>query len=240
MTGNPRDDADFTDQGAAKHPYQFIQTSQLGQVHLVGHSSGGGISFYMALEHTEIVKTLTVLSAGPQMPPAGEGPTQFDAILAKCPPDPASYEHRKCWLLALAHTEETFPPAYAAADEYMGNLRKAVETRRRMDAMRAARPGWPDQENDAYREQAWEKARSGVLQMPILLFTAKQDTLSWDAAEPHAMMRRELGFFDIVGTKNPRVSMIVINEAGHFPYREHPEEFNADLMQFIDFESGHR
>lgn len=240
MTGNPRDDADFTNQGAATHLYQFIQTLQLGPVHLVGHSSGGGIAFYMALEHPDIVKTLTVLSAGPQMPPAGEGPTQFDAILAKCPPDPESYEHRKCRLLALAHTEQTFPPDYEAADDYMGNLPKAVETRRRMDARRAAQPGWPNTDNDAYREQAWEKARNGALQMPILIYTAKQDTLSWDADDPHAMMRRELGFFDILGAKNPRVSMIVINEAGHFPYREHPEEFNADLMQFIDFASAQR
>ena len=29
--------------------------------------------------------------------------------------------------------------------------------------------------------------------------------------------------------------MIVINEAGHFPYREHSELFNADLIHFIDF-----
>jgi hypothetical protein len=29
--------------------------------------------------------------------------------------------------------------------------------------------------------------------------------------------------------------MIIINEAGHFPYREHPEQFNADLNTFIEF-----
>jgi len=240
LTGNPASDEDFTNQGAASHLYQFLQTMKLGQVHLVGHSSGGGIAFYMALEHPEIVKTLTVLSAGPQMPPAGEGPTKFDAILAQCPPDPESYEHRKCRLLALAHTEETFPPDYEQADDYMGNVPKSLETRERMDAMRAARPGWPNEQNDAYRAQAWEKARGGALQMPTMIFTAKQDTLSWDAADPHAMMRRELGFFDIVGAKNPRVKMVLINEAGHFPYREHPEQFNAHLVNFIDFWSTHQ
>jgi len=49
------------------------------------------------------------------------------------------------------------------------------------------------------------------------------------------MMRGELGFFDIVGAKNSRVKLIVVNDAGHFPYREHPEQFNADLIQFIEF-----
>ena len=59
-------------------------------------------------------------------------------------------------------------------------------------------------------------------------------------SDPHAMMRRELGFFDIVGAKNPRVKMVLINEAGHFPYREHPEQFNAHLVNFIDFWSTHQ
>lgn len=240
MTGNPRDDRDFTYEGTVTHLSRFIQTLKLGPIHLVGHSSGGAIAFFFAVEHPEMVRTLTVVAHGPAMPPAGEGPTKFAAILEKCPPDPESYEHRKCRLLALAHTEETFSAEYVAADEYMGNLPKAKETRARMAAMRARHPGWPDDVNAAYRARAWEKARNGVLRMPILIYGAKQDTLAWDADDPHAMMRGELGFFDIVGAKNPRVKLIVINEAGHFPYREHPEEFNADLIHFIDYWSDKR
>jgi hypothetical protein len=29
--------------------------------------------------------------------------------------------------------------------------------------------------------------------------------------------------------------MIIVNEGGHFMYREHPELFNADLTSFIEF-----
>jgi pimeloyl-ACP methyl ester carboxylesterase len=29
--------------------------------------------------------------------------------------------------------------------------------------------------------------------------------------------------------------MIVMNQAGHFMYREYPEEFNQDLITFNDF-----
>jgi hypothetical protein len=28
---------------------------------------------------------------------------------------------------------------------------------------------------------------------------------------------------------------VILNEAGHFPYREYPEQFNADLIEFIDY-----
>jgi len=238
MTGNPIEDADFTNQGATRHMYQFIKSMNLEGLHLVGHSSGGGIMFYLALEHPEIVKTLTIISVGPQMPKRGS--TKFDKLLEECPPDRTTYEHRKCRLLALGHTPETFPPDYEAADEYMGNLPKSVETRKRMDAMRAIKPGWPDEENKTYRAQAWEKARNGGLQMPILIFCGKQDTLSWGADEPHAMMTGELNFFDLLSTKNRNVKMVIINQAGHFPYREHPEVVNADLIHFIKYWNEHR
>ncbi len=49
------------------------------------------------------------------------------------------------------------------------------------------------------------------------------------------MMRGELGFFDILGAKNPRVKKVPINEAGHFPYREHLEQFTTDVAGFIEF-----
>lgn len=235
MTGNPKNDLDFTNQAVAQHIHEFLQVLKLGPVHLVGHSAGGGIAFYVAVEHPEIVRSLTVISSGPQMPSPPERRSKFDTLLARCPPDTASYEHTKCRLLALGHTPQTFPPDYEKADDYMGTLPKSADARRRIAATRAAHPGWPERQNNAYREQAWQKARAGGLQVPVLIFTGKQDTLSWGADEPHAMMQRELGFFDIVATKNPRVKMVVINEAGHFPYREHPEQFNADLTAFIEF-----
>ena len=49
------------------------------------------------------------------------------------------------------------------------------------------------------------------------------------------MMPGDLGFFDSLGAKNPTVKMVFINEAGHFPYREHPEQFTADVAGFIEF-----
>ncbi|MEW5982604.1 MAG: alpha/beta hydrolase [Acidobacteriota bacterium] len=237
MTGNPKADEDYTNRGVVKHLHQFILTMKLGQIHLVGHSSGGSIVTNLAAEHPEIIRTLTVVTRGA---PNEDGPRKFAAILAKCPPDTASYEHRKCRLLALGHTPETFSGNYADIDEYMGNLPKSVEGRRRMAAINARRPGWLAELNSAYRDEIEEKLRAGILQMPILIYGAKQDTLAWSEQHPHAMMKGELSFFDLVGAKNQKVELVIINEAGHFPYREHPAQFNADLMQFIDFWTGRK
>jgi pimeloyl-ACP methyl ester carboxylesterase len=34
---------------------------------------------------------------------------------------------------------------------------------------------------------------------------------------------------------SPKVQMIIVNEGGHFMYREHPEQFNHDAIGFVDF-----
>lgn len=232
MTGNPLDDNDLNRQGEVKHMYEFIQTMKLGPVHLVGHSSGGALVFYLALDHPEVVKTLVVVSHGPGMPAAGDGPTRLDVMQEKCAPQ-TTYEGRQCRLLALGHTPATFDKEFVDADAWMADQPKSRDARAKYAARSAASQGG---QTDAYRQRMWDRARNeGVLQMPILIYAGRQDVLSWDADEPMAMMRGELGFFDIVGARNSRVSLTIINEAGHFPYREHPEQFNADLIEFIDY-----
>lgn len=228
MTGNPKDDADLSLAGEVKHLHRFIQTMKVGPVHLVGHSSGGALAFYLGVEHPESVKTLTVVAHGPGMPPAGTTAARHDVLEEqKCKAPQTTYEGRKCRLELLGHTSATFDEEFLRADAWMADQLKSKEAREKY-ARRAPQQGNP------YRDAAWQKARGGALQMPILIHAGKQDTLSWEHKDPHAMMRGELAFFDIVGAKNPRVKMIVINEAGHFPYREHPEQFTADLTSFIE------
>lgn len=232
MTGNPKDDRDLSPRGEVVHMYRFLQTMRLNGVHLVGHSSGGALSFYLAIEHPEMIKTLTIVAHGPGMPPAGETSARHDVREQEiCKAPQTTYEGRKCRLELLGHTPATFDEAFLQADAWMADQPKSREAREKY-AKQPAQPGNP------YREAAWAQARNGRLQMPILLYGGKQDTLSWENRDPHAMLRGELQFFDIVGAKNPRVKMIIVNEAGHFPYREHPEQFTADLTDFIGFWSA--
>ena len=87
----------------------------------------------------------------------------------------------------------------------------------------------------ALRRKMWDEARNGALKMPVLLVAGKDDGLDWGANDATAHLTGELGLYDIIGTKNTRVQMDVINDGGHFMYREHPELFNNDLIHFIEF-----
>ncbi len=233
MTGNPKDDKDLGLRGQIEHMYQFIRAMKVDKVHLVGSSSGGNLLFSLALEHPEIVKTFTAVDSGvPGVLGTGTGQSKLDAIVAKCPPDPTSDEFVKCRMLSLAYSPDAISPDFLKALLWMRNLPKAVEARKRSAAIR----GEPrhEAEERTYRERMAEKAHSGVLQVPILIYGGKQDLLHWGADDRHAL-RVEMDFFDIVGAKNPRVKFIIINHAGHVPHIEHPEQFNADLIHFIEF-----
>jgi len=36
----------------------------------------------------------------------------------------------------------------------------------------------------------------------------------------------------MISEKNPRARMLIVNNAGHFHYREHPEEFTRNVINF--------
>ncbi len=227
MAARPKDDK-YDNPAQVAFITQFIQALKVGPVHLVGHSAGGAIAFYVAVEHPELVKTLTVVAHGPAMARPGEGPTRLQPALDKCP-DQATWEGRKCRVAALGYDIDTFDDEFWTADEYMVNLPDSPSRTRVAGTTNAA-------ETAAYRQRAWDRARTeGVPQVPILMYGGKQDVLDWNLKEGMASLYGELDFFEIIGTKNPRVKMTIVNKGGHFMYREHPEQFNQDLAAFIAF-----
>jgi pimeloyl-ACP methyl ester carboxylesterase len=231
MTGSPRDDKDFGFQGQVEHQYQFIRALRLDTVHLVGSSSGGALAVALALEHPELVKTFTWVSGGADV---RKSPSRLTVAAAKCGSDRLRPEYEKCRMLARAPSPGTFPPEFEKASEWMWNQPKSVETRKRLAAMRAAGTQGEVEDRES-RERRLTLVRGGALQMPILIYKGKQDPFDWDADAPHADMQGALAFVAMVGAKNPRVKLIVIDGAGHFPHREQPEQFNADLIQFIEY-----
>jgi pimeloyl-ACP methyl ester carboxylesterase len=226
MSGNPKNDNDYTYQGDVDFVYGFIKALNLGPVHLVGHSSGGGVAMYLAIEHPEVAKTLTILAMGPENPYPDEKP-RLD--LSKCP-DQSQYEGLQCRVAMLAWLPTTFDEEYWSADKFMAALPKSKEARAKINAGAGRSFDFP-----AFKQKMLDKIRDeGVLQMPVLFVAGKNDVLDWGVNDATAKLRGEMALFDVVAAKNTKVQMIVIANGGHFMYREHPEEFNTYLETFID------
>ena len=229
MSGNPTSDKQYSYQGDVDFVYSFIQTLKLGKVHLVGHSAGGAIVLYLAIEHPDIALTLTILAVGPENPPQPQ--TKLANMLKRCP-DQTQYTGLKCRVSELAWLQTTFDDEYWKADEYMASLPKSKEAR---DKLRSG-SGESQQAAAAYRDKMLERIKSeGMLQMPVLMVAGKNDVLDWGEADATAQLKGEVALFEIIAAKNTKVQLFVFNNAGHFMYREHPEEFDALLVTWIDY-----
>jgi 2-hydroxy-6-oxonona-2,4-dienedioate hydrolase len=229
MSGNPTSDKQYSYQGDADFVYSFIQTLKLGKVHLVGHSAGGAIVLYLAIEHPDIARTLTIMAEGPENPPQPQ--TKLVNMLKKCP-DQSQYEGLRCRVYELAWLPTTFDDEYWKADAYMANLPKSKEAQTKLRAGVAQ----SQQDAAAFRDKMLDRVRTeGMLQMPVLLVAGKNDVLDWGENDATAKLTGELALFDIIAAKSTKVQMIVFNNAGHFMYREHPEEFNALLVTWADY-----
>src|SRR4029077_19585205 len=74
----------------------------------------------------------------------------------------------------------------------------------------------------------WHKRirKEGIPQVPVLLY--------WGRNDPWAVIANGGALHDLIAENNPRVQMIVADKAGHFPFREYPEDFVSKVTDFID------
>jgi len=222
MTGNPLDDKDYNIQGEVEHLYEFIQTMKLGKVHLIGQSRGGGCAFFFAVAHPEMVRTLVIIDS---LTAAPEGATTRQEALAHCPKEPDWVEW-KCRLQAISFLPDAaFDEEFWEAGKYMASLPKSTETAAKIKA--GAGEPLASQFNEWKKTVHEQVKKEGILQMPVLLY--------WGRNDPSAVLARGLELFDIIAEKNARTRMLIANKAGHFHYREYPEEFNRNVVQFIEY-----
>lgn len=227
MTGNPLSDDDYNMQGEVRFMRAFIETLELGPVHLMGQSTGGAVVLFTAVEHPELVRTLLIVNSGPAAPRVGE--TGREAALAPCRSEDWKAEW-VCTYRALSYDDSHMTDEFIEASLYMQSQPKAAETRAKLDA--GAGEPWRSQEAE-WKKSVHERIRNeGTLQMPVLLYWSRNDPNS-PVGFPGA--REASALFDVIAEKNPRVRLMLLNQGGHFFYREHPNEFNYNVISFIEY-----
>jgi len=56
----------------------------------------------------------------------------------------------------------------------------------------------------------------------------------WGYNDPTALIEQGRRLYDLIASTERRTFMHVLNRAGHFSFREQPEQFNHILRGFID------
>jgi len=225
MTDNPENDEDFTIAAEVEHMYQFIRTMGHDSIHLIGQSRGAGLAFLLAEKYPQIIQTLVLVDSGTASPPAGDDrPNRRARIFRGCPRDNSEGEGFGCRQAALAYNPVAVTDEYVAAAAYMWNQPKAEETRRRVTPEIRELNGavTTRMKYGAYQRILTEDS----LHMPVLLYWAKND--------PSVLPAQAYSLYNIIAETNPRAWLLFINRGGHFHYQEHPDEFNRNVINFIE------
>jgi pimeloyl-ACP methyl ester carboxylesterase len=226
MTGNPPDDKSYNLEGEVEHMYQFLLAMKLGKAHLVGQARGGSLVLFLAAQHADVVASITIINSTNAAPPVGE--TGRGAALSACPTG-RTVEEWKCRLRFTSTAPDvTFDEEFWEAGTFMSDLPKSKEATQKI-ANGAGEPlnGRFPQTLEALHSRI--RAGSAV-QMPVFLYWGVEDPNNVPGFPP---AKAGLALYDIVAAENPRARMLLANRSGHCHFREHPEEFNANLTNFI-------
>lgn len=219
-TDVPARDEDYVMARVVRHIADFITATDLAPVHIVGHSRGGFASARLAMEHPELVRTLTIVSSGTLSPGVGTN----EVTLANPPFPPFTRDSARWVYENYCHRPETVTEAWL--DVVMDVLSQPVYRKgvtKMVDEKLGARLFLPDLARYKRETLAW--INEGRLQRPTQIV--------WGFNDRTVVAERGVEMFNMISAHERRTTLNIVNEAGHFVYREHPERFNALLDGFV-------
>jgi len=226
MTENPK--GEYTPTAEMEHVYGFIRALKLEKFHIMGQSTGAYHAARVTLEHPDWIKTLIVCDSNTLSPPVGDIAARRAQIGlgtgagAQRAPERTVAEQFRFNIGQLSKTKEHITDEFVAAAAYMAVQPNGQKTDAAMKTEAAAR--YEEIITKGAEEmRGWMK--EGRLQTPTLLYWGKND--------PSAILAVGLQLFDLIAEKNPRARMLIANNVGHFHYREQPEEFSRNVINFI-------
>jgi pimeloyl-ACP methyl ester carboxylesterase len=222
-TDNPREDRDYTFDAAFDHLVRWIDAVGIRRAHVVGHSRAGLFAAWLALQKPELVQTVTIVDSrtlspvDPRFPPNEAYKAAVRAACAAAPtratarvePDANSY--------STEHVTESFVDRLL--EIYL--LPKTEQAQRTMEATEDT-VFLPNIERR--RDEALARIDADGFAMPTLVV--------WGVNDPTAQFGLGLELFGRIAARTPDLALHAFNAAGHYSFREKPDEFNASIRSF--------
>ena len=219
-TGNPKTDADYTMAATVKHAAGLLQALELKNVHVVGHSRGGYVVAGLTLDNPELVRSCIIVDSGTLAP----GPSKTEYIMANAPKPRLSRASQRWCIEHYSFRPNHISETWLDSCEDIAKSAKYQETVRKMEDEGLKRQQFFPH-LAVHKEETLNWIIQGKLTQPTLLV--------WGYNDPTALLKRGHALFEIIADSNPRSEMHIINEAGHFCYREQPEVFNQIITGFV-------
>lgn len=220
-TDNPRSDEDYVMHTMVQHVRDFMTAMGVDRAHLVGHSRGGYIVCRVALEHPEVVSKLVMVDCG-------------TLTLARNP----LYDQWEREMAQIEDERERVRYFWAAnsfsnrhlTDDFLDRLIEIDNLPKSREAVANMKTGLMSQFKANLAEelgQTHEWIRSGGIKVPLLIVWGYNDPTA--TIDPMGVSTMHLIF-----PSTPNVQMHILNQAGHWSFREKPDDFVAAVTSFLN------
>ena len=219
-TDNPKDD-DYSMAAVVRHAHGFLAALGLEDVHVVGHSRGGYLVCRLTLDHPERIRSCVIVDSNTLAP----GIPRSEIVLAN-PPEPRLSRESQRWIIerysyGTGHITESWLDEVRA----VAGLPKSREALEKMEAGGLGSSCFmPRLARD--KEDTFAQLRDQGMRRPTQVI--------WGYNDPTATLAQGQALFDVIAATQRHARMVVLNEAGHFSFREQVEAFNHSLRGFID------
>ena len=220
-TDNPNRDEDCTMAASVRHVTRFLALLGKGPYHLVGHSRGGYVAARIALDTPRLVNSCVIVDSNTAAPGTGRN----DVVFCTNPYVPGTSWSSRWVYEQYSFRSDHITDAWLAMKQKITESpkNKAAIAKMHAEGLMASRflPGLLEDKDEFYM-----RIEADGFRRPILLV--------WAWNDPTAPIDLGMKFYDVIAQKTARLSMHILNEAGHFSFRERPEEFNRVITEFVE------
>ncbi len=222
FTDNPKSDAEYTMSAVIDHAYGFLHAMGIEKATLAGHSRGALPAARIAADHPEMVKAVVILPSSTLPAEDPSVPSDFyKKIDAAVPPVP-DRQYVRWEPEANSYSKDHITEDFVEAMLKIALLPKVMEAKKKM-AYLSDTVFLPDARKKKY--ETLDLIKAGRLRAPTLIV--------WGLNDPSAPVKLGLDLIRLIGSVVDRTRFHVINHAGHYVFREHPQELHHLIIDFI-------
>ncbi|MEA3026755.1 MAG: 2-hydroxy-6-oxonona-2,4-dienedioate hydrolase [Alphaproteobacteria bacterium] len=220
-TANPSREQDWSLRGSTEHLKGFLKAIDVGPCHLVGHSEGGYTVCRLAVEAPSLVASCVIVDS--YTTATGSSRDEYFAAL----------NPHQAGTRASAKAQYEF---YSCSPEHIGSdwldVNEALFSSEQNQAARQAMNG-DGLKSTIYlnnllfdREQLLSRLAAQGVARPILVV--------WGYDDPVASVDQSYHLYRILSQHQQRSHLHILNQAGHYSFRERSAEFDRIVNEFVD------
>jgi len=220
FTGIPNSQDDYTMDAVVRHTHRFMETLDLGDVHVVGHSRGGYLTCRLTLEFPGRVKSCTVIDSNTGAPGQGRNHIEFADT-----PKPYLSRASQRWVLeGYSHNPKI------VTEEWLDEMEEIAAQPTYRAAVEMMEQGGL---NERLFQPSIARGRAEMFDWLMDRGMERPTLVVWGLNDPTATLDQGFAYFEFLAHKEARTEMHIFNKSGHFTYREHPAAFNETLRSFV-------